>query len=155
MTDLMVFFFNMNNSRFTRIFLSNMTNISNMLNWSIIQMATSLEGNFESAHSRRPNRGKGFFSPITAMLDQKHWASCPISIQRCRLDFKHIIKMLLLLQSPLRMAFLNINGFAKAKKSNKLHILYHIFLKGCLKKVLKKKHSMFQHLIYWCDLFKQ
>lgn len=85
---------------------------------------------------------KGLFSPETIMLDQKLSASCPVPIHRCRLVFKHTMKIPFLLQSPLRMAFVNINGFGKAKISHKLHILRHLFLKACLKKVLKKKHRM-------------
>lgn len=86
---------------------------------------------------------KGLFSPETTMLDQKLSTLCPVSTHRYRLVFKYMMKVSLLLQSPLRMACVNVNGFGKAKISNNLHILYHLFLKACLKKVLKKKHRMF------------
>lgn len=141
----------MYNSRFIKIFLFNVTNMSNVLNWSIIRMGPSLECTFSCAHSPRPKMEKGLFSPVTAMLDQKLSALSPIHIRRCWLVFKHTMKMLFPLQRPLRMAFANINGFAKAKKSNKFPILSHIFLKACLKKVLKKKHCMFliSHILVW------
>lgn len=141
----MGFFFknNMYNSRLKRIFLFNGANIPNALNWSIIQMVTSLEYTFSCTCSPRSKMEKGFSSPVTTVLDQRLSALCPIAIHRCRLALKHTMKMTFPLQRPLRMAFANINGFAKAKKSNKLHILSHIFLKACLNKVLKGKHCVF------------
>lgn len=102
-------------------------------------MGTSLECTLSGAHSPRPKMEKGLFYPVTSMLGQKLSALSPIHIRRCRLVFKHTTKMLFSLQRPLRMAFANINGFAKAKKSNKFRILSNIFLKACLKKVLKKE----------------
>ena len=132
----------MYNSKFIRTFLGNVTY------FKCAKLISYTNGDFPwmyflIACSLRPHVRKGFFSPAITLLEQKLSVLCRVPNHRGRLVFKHTAKMPFPLQRPLRMAFANTNDFAKAKKSSKLHVISQIFLKACLKKVLKEKHRVF------------
>lgn len=105
----------------------NITNISNMLNWSIRQTVTYLDYNLWCACSLRSNvRERGLFSPVTTKVDQELSVLWAIPSGRCELAFKYAVKTPLL-QSLLSMALANINGFTEVKMPQRtFHSLSYI-----------------------------